>query len=78
MNARSFASFERKTKFTNANKLTKYSIPCVSETWLNENIKKSELPLDNYLINSADWTQESDRNRNGGVLMAVKPPSTLK
>ena len=55
----------------NAIKIGLYSVICICETWLNENISNSELLLAEYNIYRADRAHQSS-NTHGGALIAIK------
>ena len=70
-NARSLVNHERRFKMANAIKIGLYSVICICETLLNENIANSELLLAEYNIYRADRAHQSS-NTHGGALIAIR------
>lgn len=72
MNVRSLVNFERRAKLSDAIICGTYSIICLCETWLNEQIDSSELLFNEFSVYRADRQTVNDSNKHGGSLIAVK------
>ena len=65
-------NFERRAKLSTAVTSVNYSIICICETWLNNQIESSELMLHDYNIYRSNRERVNDTNKHGGSLIAVK------